>query len=102
MVRQDLTLHQPFREDSCLTCHAPHVSREEGLLARAPAALCASCHDISTAALRTAHRGLLTSGSDCTGCHAPHASESKNLTLPVQHPPFAEGECDACHQGGGP
>jgi predicted CXXCH cytochrome family protein len=101
MVRKDLTLHPPFQKGPCLACHAPHASDQEGMLVKAPGALCTSCHDISAQAIKVAHKGLLTAHTDCTSCHEPHASDSKTLTLPVQHPPFSDGDCGACHSGGG-
>jgi predicted CXXCH cytochrome family protein len=101
LSRSDLSRHAPFESDSCLACHAPHASAQERLL-RSPAAdLCATCHDAASPALNKAHRGLLAARSDCAGCHEGHASESKNLLLRVQHPPFGEGECGACHAEGG-
>jgi predicted CXXCH cytochrome family protein len=100
MVRKDLTLHPPFQKGPCLACHAPHASEQEGMLVKAPGALCTSCHDISAQSIKVAHKGLLTAHTDCTSCHEPHASDSKTLTLPVQHPPFAGGDCCACHSGG--
>ena len=95
-----LTIHRPFQSESCLTCHAPHSSPHEGLLAKAPNAVCGSCHNVRGPTLKMAHKGLLDSRTDCTSCHDGHASRNKNLMLPVQHAPFAEGECDMCHEGG--
>jgi predicted CXXCH cytochrome family protein len=97
---RDLTLHAPFRQGSCLACHAPHAAAREGLLAKDAAALCASCHDPGRREMTVAHKGLVRAGTDCTTCHEAHASEARHLVLPVRHPPFAEGECGACHQGG--
>ena len=100
IVQKDLTLHPPFQKGPCLACHAPHASEQEGMLVKAPGALCTSCHDISAQSIKVAHKGLLTLRADCMSCHEPHASDSKTLTLPVQHPPFADGDCGACHSGG--
>ena len=102
LARRDLTVHPPFRQGPCLVCHAPHATPREGLLAKEPAALCASCHDPARREMTVAHKGLVRSGTDCTSCHEPHASEGRHLVLPIQHPPFAEGECAACHQGEAP
>ncbi len=102
MVRMDYDVHPPFRKDSCLNCHTAHVSQQESLLVRAPAALCGACHDPTKPAMRTAHHGLITAATDCTGCHEPHASEKKKLMLSGQHAPFADGDCSTCHQGSAP
>jgi predicted CXXCH cytochrome family protein len=101
IVGANLTIHPPFEKETCLTCHKAHASENESLLAKAPAALCTSCHDPTKAALSSAHKGLLTPATDCTSCHAGHASEKKKLLLPGQHPPFADGDCSVCHQAGG-
>jgi predicted CXXCH cytochrome family protein len=102
LSRTDLTRHAPFESDSCLACHAPHTSAQERLLRSPAAELCATCHDTASPDLNKAHRGLLGARSDCAGCHEGHASESKKLLLRVQHPPFGQGECAACHAEGGP
>ncbi|HKY34245.1 MAG TPA: cytochrome c3 family protein [Candidatus Polarisedimenticolia bacterium] len=106
MVRQDLHVHDPFRKGECLACHAAHSSPEEGLLARAPGALCTSCHDLSQPGVAAPHKGLLTAATDCTACHEPHASGGGKLMLEAQHAPFTDGDCGVCHQapakGGGP
>jgi len=100
IARKDLTIHVPFAKDSCLACHSAHASKEDALLAKGPAALCASCHDVTKPGLKTAHKGLIRPTTDCTTCHEPHASETKNLMLAAQHPPYADGDCSVCHQGG--
>jgi predicted CXXCH cytochrome family protein len=100
MSRKDLTVHEPFSEGSCLTCHVPHASNHVPLLADAPGTLCGNCHDITDRRMTQSHRGLVSTGTDCTGCHEPHASEGEKLMLPGQHAPFAERECGSCHHGG--
>ncbi|MBI3450305.1 MAG: hypothetical protein HY049_15500 [Acidobacteria bacterium] len=101
MMGRNTTVHPPFARESCLACHVAHASPTESLLAKEPAALCTTCHDPTKAAVRTAHKGLLAPTTDCTTCHAGHASEKKKLMLPAQHPPFTDGDCAVCHQGGG-
>lgn len=100
MSRKDLTVHEPFREESCLTCHVPHASDHTPLLAAATGSLCTTCHDITERQMTQSHRGLVQPATDCAGCHEPHASEAENLMLSGQHAPFAERECGACHHGG--
>lgn len=100
MSRSDLRQHPPFREGSCLECHAPHVSDHPGLLAGEPGTICTACHDIAAPKMTRAHKGLLQPGADCATCHEPHAGEKEGLVLEVQHAPFLDGDCTACHQGG--
>jgi predicted CXXCH cytochrome family protein len=100
MSRRDITVHEPFRDQPCLTCHTPHASNHQSLLAGEPGAVCTTCHELAERKMTQAHRGLVNAGSDCTGCHEPHASEGENLILELEHAPFAERECGACHHGG--
>lgn len=83
--------------DGCLTCHSPHASDQPKLLVSAQSALCGNCHDVAELAAK--HGGLLTAATTCTGCHLPHGgATAKLLTGPVQHAPFAEASCNACHR----
>jgi len=100
MLGSTQTVHPPFARESCLTCHTAHASRTESLLAKPPGALCGTCHDLTKPALTAAHKGLLSASTDCTSCHDGHASEKAHLLLQAQHPPFADGDCGVCHQGG--
>jgi predicted CXXCH cytochrome family protein len=99
MVQTRGSTHRPFTEGECLTCHNSHVSDHVSLLSESPGVLCASCPDGATQGMTRAHKGLITESTDCTGCHEPHVSENDNLMLTVQHAPFADGDCGACHQG---
>ena len=101
-ARGDVQVHPPFGKDSCLTCHKPHAAGQDSLLVKAPAALCATCHDATSSSMKGPHRGLLGAEDDCTDCHEPHAAEKKPLLLPHEHPPFAERDCSACHPKEGP
>ncbi|NOZ94641.1 MAG: hypothetical protein GXP47_07890 [Acidobacteria bacterium] len=88
--------HAPVT-DSCLNCHDPHGSTQKHLLNEAVPALCFECHDME--GLQPKHGGQLGKQVNCLACHAPHGSEAPNMLLgSVQHPPFGEGECDACHR----
>ena len=69
---------------------------------RAPVAeTCQRCHDGTSPEFTGKHLGLQAAGLDCGSCHDPHASQRVGMMLPEVHPPFAEGDCAVCHQGGG-
>ena len=88
--------HAPV-QDSCLNCHDPHASIEKHLLTEAVPGLCLDCHDLGD--LQPKHGGQLGKQVNCLDCHAPHGSEApKMLRATRQHPPFGDGECDACHR----
>lgn len=107
---------------NCLTCHSIHGSdaKSQKLLARAPGALCQTCHPSQSATLRSkpyAHR-LDRGGMTCLDCHNPHGRPgfgSLALTrtgeLPClnchaekrgpfvfQHAGGIAGTCLTCHQ----
>ncbi len=90
------TPHFPVTE-SCLNCHDPHGTDQPGPLNAPMVELCRDCHDFDD--LQGVHGNQLSSESDCTFCHDPHGSNYDRMLLGRhQHPPFAEGSCDACHR----
>jgi hypothetical protein len=36
----------------------------------------------------------------CSDCHDAHGGNVEKLIRPFQHKPFADHDCDACHEGG--
>ncbi|HET6350024.1 MAG TPA: cytochrome c3 family protein [Candidatus Krumholzibacteria bacterium] len=92
--------HKPVFDGSCDVCHTPHGSTGDALRLKSEPELCTQCHDLAKPPLNNAHQGFDVSASQCTSCHAPHNSERKHLLNPVVHPPFDEGDCEACHEGG--
>lgn len=96
---QAKTPHPPAQED-CLTCHGPHNSTSAGLLQTPLPELCGNCHDLTDKAFKEKHLQAEGEKLACSGCHDPHGSQDPRLLAEVStHPPFAEGSCDACHQG---
>ncbi len=88
--------HAPVA-DTCLNCHDPHGSRTQHLLADPVPSLCLGCHDLD--GLQARHGGQLGDRVDCLACHDPHGNDVPNMLLgSIQHPPFGEGECGACHR----
>ncbi|HEX6944018.1 MAG TPA: cytochrome c3 family protein [Gemmatimonadaceae bacterium] len=94
------TPHDPVLKGSCDVCHTPHGSTGTGLRLKSEPELCTQCHDFKKPPLDKAHKGINVAESKCTSCHAPHNSKQKNLLNPVVHSPFAEGDCESCHEGG--
>jgi predicted CXXCH cytochrome family protein len=94
------TPHDPVMKGSCDVCHTPHGSTGGALRLKSEPELCTQCHDLAKPPLDTAHQGVNVSSSQCTSCHEPHTSKQKNLLNPVVHAPFAEGDCESCHEGG--
>jgi predicted CXXCH cytochrome family protein len=45
-----------------------------------------------------AHHGQPLDKALCTGCHDPHASPNAKLIAARQHRPFADRQCEKCHQ----
>ncbi len=89
--------HAPVAEGSCDACHAAHGSENPGFVIATAPDLCSSCHDLDDS-LFAVHGGYDLTTTDCLDCHNPHVSEQPKLVRNVAHPPFAEQNCDACHE----
>ncbi|NOY06867.1 MAG: hypothetical protein GXO82_09600 [Chlorobi bacterium] len=110
------TLHSPFEEGDCLTCHSPHSSNTPKLLlAKTPGDLCNTCHDVDDEEKSSRHPPMRR--GKCVECHDPHQSAQPSLLkvgIPYLcfvchkdiekqekeksvHPPFEE-ECMECHE----
>ena len=92
-------LHAPFQRGQCSRCHPAHSSSEAQLLVSNQASMCLKCHQV-TSAFTSKHKGFDPSSSKCSACHDPHSSDDPSLLMPEVHAPFAEGDCNACHQTG--
>ena len=88
--------HRPFAQGKCSVCHDAHSSDQPMLLSKKGAALCLGCHENNNA-LRRKHLNRDLSRIDCLECHSPHQSENKALLRNTQHQPFAQGDCQTCH-----
>ncbi len=95
------SVHDPFKENDCLSCHQEHGEKGELLLAEEGNALCASCHEAGEDDFKKAHRQIDVSRAPCNSCHNPHASEKVKLLRSDIHRPLAYGECQECHREGG-
>jgi hypothetical protein len=69
------------------------------LLKTAPDKLCGTCHKGDGPRFSKVHSGMNPSGKSCLSCHDPHGAPAKGLLYPVQHVPFKQGSCKACHPG---
>ena len=91
--------HAPAVSGQCDACHDPHVPQ------RRPSGkdvdLCGQCHAVDRQTLAASHKGIIPEQGQCLSCHDPHGGPDASLTLPVKHAPFADGDCDSCHLGGG-
>ncbi|MBI5240461.1 MAG: sigma 54-interacting transcriptional regulator [Elusimicrobia bacterium] len=96
------SVHSPYRDMDCSTCHVPHVSDQPHLLSADPKELCAQCHAAADEPMRKAHHGIAEFSGLCTGCHSPHASaNAKLLWEGSQHVPFKSRSCEMCHEAAG-
>jgi predicted CXXCH cytochrome family protein len=91
-------VHAPVADGRCDVCHTAHGSENGDLAALPQPAMCVKCHDFKETALQEAHKKIDVSTARCTSCHAPHSSPSESLLNAVVHPPFADGDCETCHE----
>jgi predicted CXXCH cytochrome family protein len=88
----------PPAEESCLECHLPHASKNAFQLKEEVVKLCLECHDAEDESFTAKHYNQKPQNLKCTECHNAHASGAEKLANTHQHPPFAEKECDSCHE----
>jgi predicted CXXCH cytochrome family protein len=93
-------VHQPVADGDCQSCHTPHGGTLAYLRAAEEPALCTKCHDFTVPPLDTSHQGFDVVSSRCTTCHNPHNSPGEHLLNPVAHEPFADDDCESCHESG--
>ncbi|MHB8835767.1 MAG: cytochrome c3 family protein [Candidatus Methylomirabilia bacterium] len=92
------SVHPPFDEDDCTSCHVEHGDEGRLLLAEEGNALCEGCHESADAGFLKAHGGVRGTKVVCTSCHDPHRSTEEHLLLPNRHRPLAFGLCNPCHR----
>lgn len=109
--------HPPARDGACLSCHSPHASTEEALLAGPQREVCGACHAPVIAATQRPQPHKPAADGRCAGCHRSHGGErAKLLAQPADalctschpdvekwvakkhvHAPLQMGDCAACH-----
>lgn len=88
------SLHSPFADRSCDSCHDGAASK---LNENGSRTLCFACHsdmEEQIAKVKVPHAAM--DAVECTECHSPHASSQRRL---VRLP--SGGECLACHEDKG-
>lgn len=89
------SIHMPFRERSCKSCHTGGAKE---IVSAGTKDLCLACHgEIRTliSEAKVSHPAMEM--AECTECHAPHASKQDHLIK------FAGGaECTSCHSDKSP
>lgn len=90
-------VHSNSEAVNCLSCHSIHKAdpKSPDLLAKAPGALCATCHGVVSSSFRAkpyAHR-LDRGGMTCLDCHNAHGRRGETLRLTRQ----GEVPCLTCH-----
>lgn len=91
-------------ETGCSTCHETHRSEPSSTaqgtfhLAKPQPELCLDCHDAKDKDLQAAHLKQPFERARCTECHNPHGSDQSKLLNNYVHLPFAEKQCDVCHE----
>ena len=92
------TVHPPFKDMDCSTCHSPHGSENRALLNAPANQMCTTCHALDDEDIKKSHHGISIMEMECTSCHSPHASANPKLILEgKQHVPFKSRSCELCH-----
>ena len=84
------TVHYPYRENDCYSCH-DEKSKSELILPQPD--LCYTCHDDFSTKYKYVH-GPVSSGY-CTSCHNAHMSKGKKLLIRT-----GQNLCLFCHDSG--
>jgi predicted CXXCH cytochrome family protein len=114
------SLHRPFAQQKCVTCHNGLGSKHPLGLKDEGTATCLSCHP-STAEDFQKINSHVGAGVFCVSCHSPHASDQSHLKKAKEakicfschedtqedvkdkkndhkHPLVKEGKCSPCHR----
>lgn len=95
-----MSIHAPFIEEECRSCHGEHKGKAVLLLVDEGNALCRRCHETARDEFLETHSGMDVNNIQCSSCHLPHTSELRKLLRPDIHRPLAGGDCQDCHREG--
>jgi len=84
------SVHPPFGEGSCDSCHAD--SKSTAFNEKKKNDICAACHDIAEKAQQAKVPHPALESADCVDCHSPHASKQERLVRSA-----GAGPCADCH-----
>ena len=90
--------HDAVTDGECQDCHVPHFEKGASSLVSDQPELCGDCHDVGNEAFAEQH--FFPTALNCAGCHDPHGGNVPKFFWAHQHDPFAERECDSCHDRG--
>ena len=83
------SVHQPYADGACTTCHTPHDKTSPSQLTKPVNALCTSCHSWSEG--KGSHP--VNSEVTCLSCHTAHVSHNPKLLARVR-----DDLCIGCHE----
>src|SRR3990170_1027185 len=63
------SVHPPFDEDDCTSCHADHGDEGRLLLVEEGNALCEGCHDSADSGFLRSHNDVRGPKAPCLSCH---------------------------------
>lgn len=88
-------VHWPVLDaQACSSCHVPHASKVDGLLAEPMKPLCGSCHqDVIRRQERSVVQHTPVAEGECTACHTAHSSNASFLLTDTR----VEEVCGNCH-----
>ena len=94
LQEESASVHMPYEDGECMTCHNPHASDNKGVTSEPQKLLCLSCHDDFEEQMRSApSQHFPVTDGQCSECHSPHQSKLKSLLL-AKSPDL----CLVCHQ----
>jgi len=85
-------VHKPITEGDCVSCHNPHTSNYEMLLAAESGEMCLECHDDLAPQEAMSVHEVFVDGK-CLSCHEPHAAANKKLLVRA-----GSELCFECHE----
>ncbi|MFH0794435.1 MAG: cytochrome c3 family protein [bacterium] len=92
LLKNKSLLHAPVALKTCQSCHTPHTSEYDGLLARPNERLCVFCHFRFEKGMDQAVSFHEPARKACQSCHDPHGGNARGF-LPATQIEL----CQRCH-----